>query len=448
MDKMRIMKWFGTFFAAMLLFTVVSRAADSVNVAQIQTKSIQNQVITHEVTGSGKVEGTREYAVFAREEQLVEQIYVQEGQAVKKGEVLLKLSAVQLKETVKEKEDEIRTLMLKAEDLKSAAYVNGKKKSHALDQARENYSAAVRNGDIRVAEAWQEAEAARQKLADYYALGEGEFTDGTEDRAQEQALKDEIRMKEAAVTQARMARDSEVQASKWELADAKLGEATDGTYEITQRELADAEEELEVLKKIMKRKGKIISPVNGVIKTICASTGNRTTAEAAIILYETKGSLRLEGTVSEDDLEYVKKGGKVTVKGGSTKDEKSGIIQAVKESETDKNLYIVSIEIPEGAFVIGESAEFTVSEDEGPYRACIPLSALREENGSYFVYVVENRETVLGEVPCARKVSVTLKDRNLKFAALDEGVLTVEQKIIIYSDREITDGSRVRLQEN
>ena len=34
------------------------------NVAQVETKTAQNQVITHEVTGTGKVMGTRERAVF------------------------------------------------------------------------------------------------------------------------------------------------------------------------------------------------------------------------------------------------------------------------------------------------------------------------------------------------------------------------------------------------
>lgn len=48
-------------------------------------KTAQNQVITHEVTGTGKVMGTRERAVFTQEGQKVEQVYVQEGQNVKKG---------------------------------------------------------------------------------------------------------------------------------------------------------------------------------------------------------------------------------------------------------------------------------------------------------------------------------------------------------------------------
>ena len=57
----------GMYFAVMLIFAILSRAADSVNVIQIQVKNPQNQMVTHEVTGTGKVEGSQEMAVFVQE---------------------------------------------------------------------------------------------------------------------------------------------------------------------------------------------------------------------------------------------------------------------------------------------------------------------------------------------------------------------------------------------
>lgn len=56
----------GMYFAVMLIFAILSRAADSVNVIQIQVKNPQNQMVTHEVTGTGKVEGSQEMAVFVQ----------------------------------------------------------------------------------------------------------------------------------------------------------------------------------------------------------------------------------------------------------------------------------------------------------------------------------------------------------------------------------------------
>ena len=64
------------FFVMMLIFTILSRVSDSVNVIQIQTKNPANQMITHEVKGSGKVEGSQEVAVFVLENLQVEQVVV------------------------------------------------------------------------------------------------------------------------------------------------------------------------------------------------------------------------------------------------------------------------------------------------------------------------------------------------------------------------------------
>ena len=148
MKKIKLIKILAGFFALMLLFTFLSRAADSVNVAQVETKTAQNQVITHEVTGTGKVMGTRERAVFTQEGQKVEQVYVQEGQNVKKGDALLKFSVKYLKKTIKEKQDAIDVLQGKINDLISAESVNQQKRNNEFSDAQENYNSAVSSGNI------------------------------------------------------------------------------------------------------------------------------------------------------------------------------------------------------------------------------------------------------------------------------------------------------------
>ena len=134
MKKIKLIKILAGFFALMLLFTFLSRAADSVNVAQVETKTAQNQVITHEVTGTGKVMGTRERAVFTQEGQKVEQVYVQEGQNVKKGDALLKFSVKYLKKTIKEKQDASFSVLFAAYKGDLSYYIEGAK---AIDSLKE-----------------------------------------------------------------------------------------------------------------------------------------------------------------------------------------------------------------------------------------------------------------------------------------------------------------------
>ena len=56
--------------------------------------------------------------------------------------------------------------------------------------------------------------------------------------------------------------------------------------------------------------------------------------------------------------------------------------------------------------------------------------------------------TFVGEELVARKVEVTVRDKNNSYAALEEGSLSSEQQVIISTDREVTEGSPVRLQES
>lgn len=474
MKKAKLIRILAGFFALMLLFTFLSRAADSVNVAQVEIKTVQNQVITHEVTGTGKVLGTRERAVFTQEGQKVQQVYVQEGQTVKKGDILLKFSEKYLEKTIKEKQDSIKVLQGKIDDLISAQSVNQQKKNNDLSSAQENYNSAVSSGNYSVQTAQNEAAIARQRLLDYYAQrdaqkdnvpDEDKFSDSSEfadpgnntsdntnnsdgqDNSQEQTLIDDVRAKEQAVNDAMISRSKDVQSAGQAVRDAQIGDASDSTLENTQTELETAQKELEILQKVLARKGKVKAPCDGVIKSLNAVTGSQTGAEAAIVLYETKGTFRFQTDVSKDDLKYIKTGQTATLKGADDNEIENAEIESVKEDSNNEDQYILSITVPKGTLSIGDTAEFTISQDAGPFNACVPLSALYEENGRYYVYVTDTQNTVLGDVMIARKTYINVKDKNTSTAALDDGSLSSDQKIVISTDREISNGSRIRLLE-
>lgn len=480
MDKQRkLVKWIVIFFAAMLVFTFLSRAADSLNVANVDTKKMQNQVIAHNVKGTGKVEGTKEQAVFVLAGQKVEQVFAKEGQNVKKGETLFVLNQGALQEAIEKKQMEIETAVRKTEDLKSADSVKGQKKETEKARAQQNYNDAIKYGDINMANARMEVDAAKQKLQNFYneraqaqstaPQGDDSLSDGTGDhlesgeiqentqggnaadaytKEQETALQEEIRAKEEALNQAIIARNNEVREAERAVQDADMAEATDGSLENAEAELSALQKEFGKLQALLEAKGEVKAPADGVIKSMSASTGSQTTEEASVILYETGGSLRMTGTIYKDDLKYVEIGGKASVKGSSGTEIPEAQIESISEAEEDKDSRRISILLPENTLSVGETAEFSITREEGPFTTCVPLSALREENGRSFVYVTDTENTILGEQLVARKVEVTVRDKNNSYAALEEGSLSSDQQIIISTDREVTEGSPVRLQES
>ena len=69
------------------------------------------------------------------------------------------------------------------------------------------------------------------------------------------------------------------------------------------------------------------------------------------------------------------------------------------------------------------------------------------ENGSYYVYVAEEEETVLGMQYQLRRVDVQIEEKNHLYAALSEGTVSSEARIVTVTDRYVEAGSRVRLRE-
>ena len=156
MKRKKILKWFGIFFAAMLIFTFLSRAADSVSVAKINASAPQNQIISHNISGTGKIEGTRETAVFVPEGLKIAQVYVKPGEAIKKEQAILTVLESSIQDSIQKKQDEIQELSLKISDIQSQKQINDQKKQNETKRAQEDLDAAVNNGNINISNAQNE----------------------------------------------------------------------------------------------------------------------------------------------------------------------------------------------------------------------------------------------------------------------------------------------------
>ena len=453
------------FFVMMLIFTILSRVSDSVNVIQIQTKNPANQMITHEVKGSGKVEGSQEVAVFVLENLQVEQVMVHAGQTVKKGDILLKLSQNSIQAALKNLDDKVKTLEGQAKDLESQKKVNSQKRAAEQTWAGNSYDLAVQSGNVSVDNARAEVQIAQQRLDEFYREKEAKtsgddlsgFTDGEEgettvtqedDSATETALQDDLRARQEALNEVIAGRNQTLASAGKAVSDASTPEASDSTLENVQRELENARADMEKVTVLQSTEGVISSPSDGVIKSLSVQTGDLTGQTAAVVLYSADGALRMTGTISKDDIKYVSAGADVKITDNNNNDISGATVENITENKEDNDIRDLSIIMPANSLSIGQSGDFSISKDAGPYSCCVPLSALYQENGKVYVYVTDTENTVLGTVMVARKVEVTVQDRNQTTAALGEGSLSTDQAVIVQADRELKDGSRVRISEN
>ena len=105
----------------------------------------------------------------------------------------------------------------------------------------------------------------------------------------------------------------------------------------------------------------------------------------------------------------------------------------------------MTADIPGDLYPVGTKVTVTVDNRSDTFDCCLPLSSLHQKGSSqYFIYVMEKEDAVMGTELTAKEVLVTVLDMNEQYVAVDE---MISGDVIVSSDKDITDGSRVRLEE-
>ena len=148
--KKKVVQMLGGFLVLMVLFTMLSRAADGVGLPRVETVTAQKMSIVHKVTAEGKVEQNREQAVLTEPNQIVKAVHVDEGQQVEAGDLLFELDMEELKEQILLAEQEIAKQDLQTGDSQSAKDVAAARKALEQQRASSDYAEAKDQSDRAV----------------------------------------------------------------------------------------------------------------------------------------------------------------------------------------------------------------------------------------------------------------------------------------------------------
>ena len=133
----KLTKVFAALMAVMLFMTVISRAASSFTVAQVQAESPKSRAIVHKVIGDGTVTRQSDLPVYTVADILVAKVKVTEGQEVKKGQTLAVLDTDSINEQIQTLSDEIEVLQLQNDALMSAEAKRDREQDKALSRAKD-----------------------------------------------------------------------------------------------------------------------------------------------------------------------------------------------------------------------------------------------------------------------------------------------------------------------
>ena len=204
--------------------------------------------------------------------------------------------------------------------------------------------------------------------------------------------------------------------------------------------------ELAKLQPLLEAGGKITSEKEGIITSVFAENGGVTTDTIASIADKNEG-YKFIGEIDKENRTSIKQGQVVALNLGTYGIIENLTIASISKNQDNNETLNVTVVLPVGIGEIDDSGEIVVSSKSRKYGTCVPLAALRQGDGnSYYVLVVTEKETVLGKELIAKKVDVKIEKRDGEYAAVTEGALGRNDKIIIDSNKTIEDGDRVRLE--
>lgn len=118
-DKVKqiAIKALGGFLIIMVALTGLSRSADAITTPHVVAERPKGGRIDQKVEVSGTLKARDEESMEVGEGLLVKNVFVEEGERVQKGDVLLELDAKEIKEKLETAEDDLKKLQLRLEQL-------------------------------------------------------------------------------------------------------------------------------------------------------------------------------------------------------------------------------------------------------------------------------------------------------------------------------------------
>ncbi len=433
--KRKVIAWFFVFLGGMWLCTVISKSIYASKLPIVSTESIESKYVEHIVNVDGIVVAGEKNPVTALAGLRVEKLMVQVGDQVEEGDVLFTIDMADLASIMEEKQTAIAKIQKQVDTILVNEELERQKKALEEQRAREDYDALARREDTLVGRA-----------ADAYSRLEDEMGEEGEGNMDGGSVEDALQQAAYAEADAKWQRDTAIRDAGRRVEDILTPENEDAALEVNQMELADLRSDLSLYQEIKNGNGEIKAGRGGMVTDIYITTGGRTSDSAVMLLADDSVPCQFKTTLTQEQKKYVGLNDTVSLKLDGSSREKETVIDYLAESSTAPGSYDVYINLPEGTGVPGMSGTMSHTETGEKHSCCVTPAAVNTVDNRSFVYVVKEREGILGMEYYVEQLSVKIADQNDSWVALD-AALDKEDMILNSSTQEVKNGTIVRLSE-
>ncbi len=485
------------FFALMIALTIFAKGAAGATMPVVKVTRLTQQNIRNSSDYTGTVTAANKEDVKLPEGLTVAKVHVSPGTTVKTGDELVTFQMDKLQEKQTDQRIALQEMQIKLNELQQkasqddSAVVSAQKTRDAAQTALNN---ARSLGDKSIADAQATINEAndiltrlrteKQWLEELIASlpdstppvesgsseSKQDMTKGeakvrleaviTEITAQENAINAGNRALENTRTEAAKnvadAQKSLDEANKaLSEAQTKFNEATPGfnldqqkrKLEITKQQqlIADQQELIAKVQVMLDSGGVAKATIDGVITTVTVTQSAVTTATDYVRISTGAEGYLVEFSVPQDKAKEIKMGSLVSVKQGNYY--WGSEARVVGRSMPDEAGQIkMRAQLTNNEWSDGDSVTVSVILSDKQYYTCVPVAALRPDKDGFYVLVLAEEKTILGTQTVARKLTVTVTDKNNEYAAI-EGMFENDPRIIVSGTKPVNDGDMVRLDE-
>lgn len=235
-----------------------------------------------------------------------------------------------------------------------------------------------------------------------------------------------------------------------ELKEAAKNLTTDISHALDADKLSqDIERKKEQIEKLKEQSvgAKITAPVAGIIQNIAYATGQDIESGKDIVTIIPDGqALTLRVAVKNEDAKRVSVGEAATLENSWIAMDAVIILQSITDDPDNpgkKSLLKFSIESNE--LRAGQSVTINMASISKECDAVVPLAAIHKDNSGDFVYVIEAKNSPLGNRYYAKKTPIRIELKDDTYAGVSG--MSMGSQIITKSNKNVEDGKQVKLNE-
>ncbi|MDW7674944.1 MAG: efflux RND transporter periplasmic adaptor subunit [Bacillota bacterium] len=334
----------------------------------------------------------------------IARVYVQDGDQVEAGDVLVQLDTSDISGQVDQAEVSYQLALLQLEKLKVGTRIE------QLEQSRAAFSMSQAQ--------YESAKVAFERTEQLYQAG----------AIPKQQLEQAETQYKVATAQLKQAEES--------LKMAEVG-ATPEDIRLAELQVAQAEVTLRNARNQLDN-AVITAPISGVVSAVSAKVGEMASPSMAVVVINQLDKVEIQINLTEKDINKVEKGqqAKVLVSAVSKQPFEGKITNISPVADPRTRTFLMKVEVANEAGQLkgGMSASVDITTERQGGEIVVPMQAVLEQNGEKIVYVIVDGK--------AEKRIVKLGMNNEAEIIVTEG-LQVGEKVVVKGQHYLEEGSKV-----